>query len=277
MKKLLIMSFLVQSLVLLCQKNIKVYYEQRNDTVAYYADNPEIYPVSIVFSSQPELENMRKSEAFRITQVLPPKSVKNKVIYFVANDNTKRWKVKYMPGYSTFVGNVTLQSYDYGYQYNLPFQKGKAFNVFQGYNGTFSHQNENSLDFTMPEGTEVTAAREGMVIQVVQNNNTGCPTVACVDLANYISILHSDGTIAQYFHLKQNGVKVSIGDNVKKGDVIGLSGNTGWTSGPHLHFVCFLPSSTRPKQRVTVKTLFATGDGKQVEYLTEKKTYSRNY
>ncbi|WP_309997394.1 M23 family metallopeptidase [Chryseobacterium sp. 2987] len=53
---------------------------------------------------------------------------------------------------------------------------------------------------------------------------------------------NSDGTFAQYYHLKENGVKVNLGDQVKKGDVIALSGNTGWCNGPHLHFVCYIPN-----------------------------------
>lgn len=277
MKKILIITLLFQFLLFYSQKNVKMYYEQKKDTIIYYADNQEIYPASIVFAGQPELENMKKPEIFKITQVLPPKSVKNKVTYFVANDKKKRWGIKKMPSYFTYIGDVTLKSYDSGYQYDLPFQKGKSFNVYQGYNGTFSHQNEYSLDFTMPEGTGITAAREGLIIEVVQHNNKSCPTKDCANLGNYVSIMHADGTIAQYFHLQQNGAKVSVGDTIKKGDVIGLSGNTGWSNGPHLHFECYLPSSTGEKQRKTIKTLFRTGDGNKTEYLTEKKTYLKEY
>jgi murein DD-endopeptidase MepM/ murein hydrolase activator NlpD len=189
----------------------------------------------------------------------------------------KGWKVKKVPGYMMYIGDVTLKNYDKDYHYDLPFKKGKSFNIYQGYNGTFSHQNENSLDFTMPEGTEVIAAREGLVTDLVSTSNMGCPTRNCVDKANYITILHPDGTFAQYYHLKQNGVKVNIGDQVKKGDVIGLSGNTGWSKGPHLHFVCYLPRVENDKYRETNKTLFRTGNGTKNEYLMEKKTYSKEY
>ncbi|UKB81378.1 M23 family metallopeptidase [Chryseobacterium sp. MEBOG07] len=277
MKKITVFGFLVCSLWAFSQKSAKMYYEHKKDVITYYADNIEIYPISITFSEQPEVENLKSPEGFKMITVLPPKSMKNKIAYFVVNDNKKGWKIKKMPAYYTLAGDATIKTYDTDYQYDLPFQKGKSFNVYQGYNGVFSHQNENSLDFVMPEGTEITAAREGKVIDAVQNNNTGCPTISCANLANYISILHSDGTIAQYFHLKENGVKVNIGDEVKKGDLIGLSGNTGWTNGPHLHFQCFLPDPSKSKQKNTLRTLFRTGDGTKSEYLMEKKTYSKKY
>lgn len=277
MKKTLAASLLLQFTTLFSQKNIKIYHEKKGDTLTIYADNQEIYPMSFVFSGVPEVENMKIPVPFKITQVLPAKSMKNKITYFIVDDKTKGWKVKKIPNYMMYIGNVTLKNYDKDYQYDLPFKKGKSFNIYQGYNGNFSHQNENSLDFSMPEGTEIVAAREGVVTDFVNHNNRGCPTRNCIDQANYITILHPDGTFAQYYHLKQNGVKVNIGDQVEKGDVIGLSGNTGWSKGPHLHFVCYLPRVENDKYRETLKTLFRIGNGTKKEYLVEKKTYSKEY
>lgn len=259
------------------QKKVKMYFETKNDSITYFVDNKEIYPVSLVFSSQPELDNLKKLNDLKNTLVVAGNTSKNKVITFVVNDKNKKWGIKKMPGFMIYTGDVTLKSYDSDYVYDLPFQKGKNFTVYQGYNGAFSHQNEFSLDFTMPEGTEILAAREGLVIDVEQSNNRGCPTKDCASLGNYISILHQDGTIAQYYHLKLNGSKLNVGDTVKKGDIIALSGNTGWSNGPHLHFVCFLPSSTGEKQRKTFKTLFKTGDGTKKEFLIEKKSYAKDY
>lgn len=259
------------------QKPAKLYPEVKQDSVIYYADNIEIYPVSLTFSGQPVLENLKMPGTFPTVTVLPPSTQRNKVAVFLVSDRKKGWKIKNMPNYYTLAGDATVTTYDAGYVYDLPFRKGQSFTVHQGYNGTFSHKDENSLDFTMPEGTEITAAREGKVIDLVQSNNRGCPTISCANLANYVSIMHADGTIAQYFHLKQNGVRVKAGDLVKKGDIIALSGNTGWSNGPHLHFVCFLPDAGKPKQKNTLKTLFRTGDGTKSEYLTEKKTYSKQY
>lgn len=277
MKKSLILILVLQFAILFSQKNIKVYHEKKGDTLSLYIDNQEVYPMSLVFSGFPEVENMRAPEAFNTTQVMPAKSLKNKIAYFVIDDKTKGWRVKKIPGYLMYIGDVTLKTYDKEYKYDLPFRKGNSFNIYQGYGGSFSHQNENSLDFTMPVGTEVVAAREGIVTDFVDTNSKGCPTKNCIDQANYITILHPDGTFAQYYHLKQNGVKVNIGDQVNKGDIIGLSGNTGWSKGPHLHFVCYLPREENNKYRETVKTLFKTGSGNKNEYLIEKRTYSKEY
>jgi len=277
MKKILILIIGILFTHVFSQKNAKVYYERKGDTIIYYADNQEVYPLSFVFSGTPELENVKTPEVFKTIQVIPARSLKNRITYFIAIDKLKKWGAKKMPVYEMYIGDVTQSSYDADYRYDLPFKKGNSFTVHQGYNGAFSHRNENSLDFKMPEGTEVVAAREGIVTDFVQHNNTNCPTKSCVDQANYVAVMHSDGTFALYYHLKQNGVKVNIGDQVKKGDVIALSGNTGWSNGPHLHFVCYIPNLTEEKNMKTLKTLFRTGKGGKTEYLVEKKKYFRGY
>lgn len=277
MKRMINLILFVQFTLIFAQKPAKIYLEQKKDVVSYYVDNEDIYPISLSFPQQPEVVNMKIPEKFKLIQVIPPQSKKHRIAYFVIDNKKKGWKIDKIPNYYTLIGDATLKTYDSDYIYDLPFQKGKSFKVYQGYNGTFSHQNENSLDFVMPEGTAITAARDGKVIEAVQTNNKGCPTIDCANLANYVSILHSDGSIAQYYHLKQNGVKVNIGDIIKKGDVIALSGNTGWTNGPHLHFVCYLPDFTSPKQKNTIKTLFKTGNGSKTEYIEEKKIYTKEY
>lgn len=277
MKKILILFLISNFIILFSQTNVKMYNERKGDSITFYVDNQEIYPVSLVFNGQPETDNLKKPELFKTTQILPAKTMRQKVTFFVVNDKKKGWSIKKMPGYRSYIGDITIKNYDTQYAYDLPFGKGRAFWIHQGYNGTFSHQNENSLDFIMPEGTEVLASREGLVIEIVQNNNKSCPTKSCAPFGNYISILHSDGTIAQYYHLQQNGVQVKPGDSVTKGQFIAYSGNTGWSSGPHLHFNVYISNATAEKNRVTVKTLFKTGDGKKVEFLEEKKSYSRGY
>lgn len=121
---------------------------------------------------------------------------------------------------------------------SLPFPKGKAVTVSQGNNGYFSHygSSEYAIDFPVEEGTEIVAAREGTVWAVRGDSNSGCATEDCADQANYVIIDHGDATFGIYYHLKKDGALVTPGTKVCKGQKIALSGNTGFSSGPHLHF-----------------------------------------
>lgn len=95
-----------------------------------------------------------------------------------------------------------------------------------------------AYDFKMGVGTPLVAVYDGTVVALEERYadvySTGTQT-------NYLFIEHSDGTVASYLHLKRKGVLVEVGDNVKQGDVVALSGNSGWVgpSNPHLHFVLF--------------------------------------
>ena len=80
------------------------------------------------------------------------------------------------------------------------------------------------------------AARGGVVIRMEESNTKGGGK-KYRKYANYIVIAHDDGTRAGYWHLQQNGALVNIGDTVKQGQLIGLSGRTGYAAIPHLHFL----------------------------------------
>lgn len=126
-------------------------------------------------------------------------------------------------------------------EYRLPLPASVVARIDQGYGGRFSHtdiQNRYAVDFAVPEGTPVLAARDGAVMQVESGfRNAGTDAARFASQANYIRIAHDDGTMAVYAHLKPNGALVRVGQRVRAGDRIGLSGNTGYTTGPHLHFV----------------------------------------
>ncbi len=128
--------------------------------------------------------------------------------------------------------------HDDNYLYGLPFAKGSSVRVSQGYNGGLSHRGLSAyaIDFSMPIGTPVYAAREGDVVGMDVSSNLGGASPEYRPYMNYINIRHSDGTLGNYYHLKQGGSAVKIGDKVKKGQLIAYSGNTGYTTAPHLHF-----------------------------------------
>lgn len=125
---------------------------------------------------------------------------------------------------------------DSSYIYSLPFEHKKKIFLIQGYETMFSHKGERALDFKVKKGTKVCAARDGLVTSIRKDSDKGGLNPKNISDGNYVIIQHSDGTIAWYWHLQNDGVLVNEGDTVKKGQWIGLSGNTGYSAFPHLHF-----------------------------------------
>ncbi|GLU55571.1 peptidase M23 [Dyadobacter frigoris] len=253
------------------QQEIRVFFEKKNNGYILYADNNAFCPVTM--SLDLNLVNFSFSKGEKKIFVIPQKTEKFLLgeldVIYPAMPN------KFSYNYLFSLGNIYNIRYDEAYEYDLPFLKNKDYYLVQGYHGSFSHQNDNALDFIMAEGTEIAAVREGVVVKVVQSNTESCLREECKKMHNYILIYHSDGTIANYSHLMQNGSKVSAGDIVKKGQVIGLSGNTGFSSGPHLHLSCSLLLGIEKYQ--TVRTKFRIGDGNNSEYLQEKCLYMKGY
>ncbi len=140
----------------------------------------------------------------------------------------------------TYVPGDYRAHYDPNATYALPFPAQDRFPVSQGFNGKFSHhddQNRYAVDIVMPVGTPVRAARDGVVMTVANDfYGAGLNMAEYGDRANNIRILHSDGSMAVYAHLRLESARVQVGDHVHAGQVLALSGDTGYTNGPHLHF-----------------------------------------
>ena len=122
-----------------------------------------------------------------------------------------------------------------GYAYALPW-KGGPFRISQGAGGDFSHNSPKgryAVDIAMPVGTPIIAARAGTVLEVRNNQGGRLPDPA----GNHVRILHDDGTHGAYLHLKRGSVQVKTGQKVKAGTLLGRSGSSGRSTGPHLHFV----------------------------------------
>ena len=144
----------------------------------------------------------------------------------------------------------------------MPYASGRTYRVLQGYGSRFSHTGLEAyaVDFDMPEGTPVHAARAGVVARVEESHSRGCwDEPGCNASANYIVILHTDGTTGEYYHLQQRGAYVNVGDSVRRGQLIGRSGNTGHTAIPHLHFAVYRASSWGNTQSIPVR--FQSADG----------------
>jgi murein DD-endopeptidase MepM/ murein hydrolase activator NlpD len=124
--------------------------------------------------------------------------------------------------------------------YRAPFAVSKAFPISQAFPVGITHTTPDSryaVDIAMPIGTGIYAARGGVVVEVASNNyRGGFDTSRDGAEANLVRILHDDGTFGIYAHLNRKSIRVRPGDVVTRGQYIADSGNTGFSSGPHLHF-----------------------------------------
>jgi len=157
---------------------------------------------------------------------------------------------------------------DTSFVYQLPYETGKSYRLIQGYFSAFSHKNRAALDFKMKRGTNIAAARDGIVLRVKEDGDRGGWNRKYRPYGNNIVIQHADGTRAGYWHLPKDGALVNVGDTVKAGQVIALSGKTGYTALPHLHFMVWSNANDSWQQ---VPTRFATASGPS--YLRPMRKY----
>ncbi|NKI34258.1 M23 family metallopeptidase [Wenzhouxiangella sp. XN79A] len=124
--------------------------------------------------------------------------------------------------------------------YRVPLRADTPIRIGQGFGGAFSHNEPGShhaVDFSVPVGTPIVAARGGVVMDSARNfHRSGDDLARDGPRANFVRILHDDGSMAVYAHLDYRGVSVQDGQRVRAGQLIGRSGNTGFSTGPHLHF-----------------------------------------
>lgn len=155
---------------------------------------------------------------------------------------------------------------DTSHVYLLPYLEGKRFLIAQAANSKFlSHKGELSLDFKMKVGSKICAARAGRVIAVKEDSQVGGVDEKYLSQGNHVIIKHADGSVAKYWHLMYNEVLVEQGDSVIEGQVIGNSGNTGYSAFPHLHFQVL----TKEGRQVLIR--FVTEKG--VKYPRPGKSY----
>lgn len=211
--------------------------QEREAAVELLAQNLAAFPISVSLSVR--LNNMQARPRPSVTRTLAAHE-KASLMRLAANSPDAAWRYRYQFHWSP--GRIDAQ-HDDSYLYRLPYASGESFRVLQGFGSPFSHAGRNryAVDFKMPVGTRVHAARPGLVVAVEQSHDKGCWEDGCGRYANYIVVLHADGTTGEYYHLQQNGALVEVGEQVSAGQRIGLSGNTGHTTMPHLHFAVYRP------------------------------------
>lgn len=133
-----------------------------------------------------------------------------------------------------------------GEPFRVPFGDNRAHRVGQAFGGPLTSHNspesQYALDIDMPEGTRIVAAKDGIVVDFAFiHTNSGSEDATQNLKANFVLIEHADGSLTMYSHLAPKPVSLVLGSPVKAGDLIGYSGNTGYSSGPHLHFAVLKP------------------------------------
>ena len=194
-----------------------------------YVRNDLYAPVEIELSFA-GLKNVSGAPSRPIRRVMPARS---SIRLAMLTATQAERPIAYVPKFEYSLGDPAGASM--AYRYPLPW-RGGPFRVSQGANGQYSHfgpKNRYAIDIAMPEGTPIIAARGGVVIKT-ENSQDGRGTDAS---GNFVRVLHNDGTMGVYLHLKKGSVSVREGQQVTVGSPLALSGNTGNSSGPHLHFV----------------------------------------
>ncbi|TAE46700.1 MAG: M23 family metallopeptidase [Cytophagales bacterium] len=233
-RKYYILIFMLFLSVFLNAQEQKITITSIKDGKNYYFNisNPFPYTVSVLIEF-PELSNLSANKQIPFKVVLKPNQSREKVITLSPKNTNGKSSYRYT--FKTINGDCN-KKHQAKYPYSLPFEKGKKVRVMQGFFGDFSHQKEYAIDFDIPIGTKIMAAREGIVIETKDDSDSGGKTKEFANQGNFIRILHDDATTGIYFHLKKNGVAVKVGNKVEKSQLIGYSGNTGWSTAPHLHF-----------------------------------------
>lgn len=197
----------------------------------YRVSNSEPVPVTVGLTFR-ALSNLVPPAEDTVRRVVPPHS---------SVDIPLRVVRRGQPVHADIAISIDLGASDTqpdpDFVYAVPFGGSARRPLIQGYDGEGSHlaSMRYSLDFGMPRGTPVLAAREGIVLYLQDGFRAGGTDPSLLERANLVVVAHADGTMASYGHLAP-GLEVAVGDTVLEGELLGWSGRTGFAGQPHLHF-----------------------------------------
>lgn len=141
-------------------------------------------------------------------------------------------------------------------KYKLPFPKWVKKRIAKP-REVYAHENypesRYAIDFLMPVGTPILAARTGKILKVKDDSDKWGLSFQYADKVNYVVVKHIDGTFAEYLHFGKNQIVVKRGDKVKTGDLLGYSGLSGCMDKPHLHFNVF---KIQNRKTISIKVEF---------------------
>lgn len=240
-----------------------IYESGDGNTLDFRATNTDSTTYALDVSMS--LDNMQASAPLPYKGNLPANSLRERALFSITRMDISKpfyygnmaWHLSSIP-YSSTGNGLPLPNRAIHYRY--PWPPGKSFAIGNAYHGYGGHLGQwgYAVDFVMPVGSPVTAARDGEVVGVQDSFAKGGNDPALADKANYVYIQHADGTVGRYLHIMPGGAKVRPGQKVKVGDLIALSGNVGWSTEPHLHFDVITNPSGDPH---TIPLTFVDPDG----------------
>ena len=216
---------------------VKVEHRLVGRQIQLYASNEYYSPVEVVLALD-VLEGVHLPPPEQSMRwVLPPRS-QAELLHLDALDDFATPYVSYR---FIYLHGDPDAAHTIDQPYRAPFAVANEFTVTQAFPIGITHITPDSyyaVDFAMPIGTDIYAARGGLVVEVASTNYRAGPNPEEEGAsANLVRILHEDGTFGVYAHLNWNTIRVSPGEEVKRGEYFADSGNTGFSTGPHLHFV----------------------------------------
>lgn len=239
-----------------CDHGVCIDVGDRDGFPVFEAENPLTVPILLTLTFE-ELENLRSSQGSPIRAPLAA-GERRPLAELRPVDPERRFHHRFR--WSFRIGSIEAR-HDAAARYRMPFGGTAPRRLMQGVGGSFSHRGRtrHAFDFELPVGTPILAARAGSVAWVVDGYTRGGPSRSLRGKANSVSVVHADGTLADYVHLR-SGIVVREGERVDTGALLGYGGNTGFTTAPHLHFQVWKRSADGELD--TVPILFEGGDGR---------------